>query len=72
MNKIARREAAAYGYGSGYDSYAPKHPTLRPRFRRKRRWDLDDTSVSDPAASEWSQSGRLTARPTQHRHGIPS
>ena len=24
MNKIARREAAAYGYGSGYASYAPK------------------------------------------------
>ena len=27
MNKIARREAAAYGYGSGYASYAPK---IRP------------------------------------------
>jgi polysaccharide biosynthesis transport protein len=47
MNKIARREAAAYAYGSGYDSYALKQQRSAA-VHGKRRWDLDDTSVSDP------------------------
>jgi capsular exopolysaccharide synthesis family protein len=48
MNKIARREAAAYAYGSGYESYAPRQqrPTLA---QAKRRRDSDDTFVSDQA-----------------------
>ena len=57
MNKIARREAAAYGYGSGYDSYAPKPQRSAP-VQGKRRWDLDDTFVSDQARTRnRSQSG---------------
>ena len=44
MNKIARREAAAYGYGSGY-AYAPKQRSAP--VPAKRRWD--DTFVSDQA-----------------------
>jgi tyrosine-protein kinase len=55
MNKIARRDAAAYGYGSGYASYAPK---IRPAsMQPKRRWDGDDTLVS----RQVSQNGRKTA-----------
>jgi succinoglycan biosynthesis transport protein ExoP len=46
MNKIARREAAAYAYGSGYDSYAPKQQRSAP-VQGKRRRDLEDTFVSD-------------------------
>jgi capsular exopolysaccharide synthesis family protein len=44
MNKIARREAAAYGYGGGYASYGPK--TRPASIQPKRRWDVDDTLVS--------------------------
>jgi capsular exopolysaccharide synthesis family protein len=55
MNKMARRDAAAYGYGSGYASYAPK---IRPAsMQPKRRWDGDDTLVS----RQVSQNGRKTA-----------
>jgi capsular exopolysaccharide synthesis family protein len=55
MNKIARREAAAYGYGSGYASYGPK---IRPASGQpKRRWDGDDTLVS----RQVSQNGHKTA-----------
>jgi len=55
MNKIARRDAAAYGYGSGYASYAPK---IRPAsMQPKRRWDGDDTLVS----RQVSQNGHKTA-----------
>jgi hypothetical protein len=55
MNKMARREAAAYGYGSGYASYAPK---IRPAsMQPKRRWDGDDTLVS----RQVSQNGHKTA-----------
>jgi tyrosine-protein kinase len=55
MNKIARREAAAYGYGSGYASYGPK---IRPASGQpKRRWDGDDTVVS----REVSQNGHKAA-----------
>ena len=44
MNKIALREAAAYGYGSGYASYTPKQRSAP--VPAKRRWDLDDTLVA--------------------------
>jgi polysaccharide biosynthesis transport protein len=44
MNKVARREAAAYGYGSGYASYAPKHRPAPVQAKRRREWD--DTLVS--------------------------
>jgi succinoglycan biosynthesis transport protein ExoP len=56
MNKIARREAAAYAYGSGYDSYAPKQRRPAP-VQGKRRWDLDDTSVSDPPPRNGHKAG---------------
>jgi capsular exopolysaccharide synthesis family protein len=53
MNKIARREAAAYAYDSGYASYEPK--TQRPApVHGKRRWIEDDTLVS----RQLSQNGR--------------
>jgi succinoglycan biosynthesis transport protein ExoP len=44
MNKIARRDAAAYAYGSGYGSYEPK--IQRSPMPAKRRWNEDDTLVS--------------------------
>jgi capsular exopolysaccharide synthesis family protein len=44
MNKVARREAAAYGYGSAYASYTPKQRSAP--VPAKRRWDLDDTFVT--------------------------
>jgi capsular exopolysaccharide synthesis family protein len=56
MNKIARREAAAYAYGSGYDSYAPKQQRLAP-VQGKRRWDLDDTYVADQAPGNVYKAG---------------
>jgi polysaccharide biosynthesis transport protein len=56
MNKIARREAAAYAYGSGYDSYAPKQQRLAPVHGRRRR-DLDDTFVSDQAPRNRHKAG---------------
>jgi capsular exopolysaccharide synthesis family protein len=45
MNKIARREAAAYAYDSGYASYEPKIQRPTP-MHAKRRWNEDDTLVS--------------------------
>jgi succinoglycan biosynthesis transport protein ExoP len=55
MNKIARREAAAYAYGSGYASYQPKS---RPKpSQPKRSWNEDDTLVSPEA----SQNGHKSA-----------
>jgi capsular exopolysaccharide synthesis family protein len=55
MNKIARRDAAEYGYGSGYVSYGPK---IRPASSQpKRRWDGDDTLIS----REVSQNGHKAA-----------
>jgi len=49
MNKIARREAAAYAYDSGYASYKPK--TQRPApIQPKRGWNEDDTLVSREAS----------------------
>jgi polysaccharide biosynthesis transport protein len=45
INKIARREAAAYAYDSGYASYEPKISRPAP-MHGKRRWNEDDTLVS--------------------------
>ena len=61
MNKIARREAAAYGYGSGYAAYAPKLQRSAP-VQAKRRWDMDDTFVSDQAPRNGAQSGAASPR----------
>ena len=51
MNKVARREAAAYGYGSGYTSYAPRQRSAP--VPAKRRWDVDDTL----AVGQWPRNG---------------
>jgi succinoglycan biosynthesis transport protein ExoP len=56
MNKIARREAAAYAYGSGYDSYAPKQRHSAP-VQGKRRLDLEDTFASDQAPRNRHKAG---------------
>jgi hypothetical protein len=58
MNKIARREAAAYAYGSGYTSYQPK---IRPKpTQPKRSWNADDTLVSPVAPQNGHKSaGRV-------------
>jgi capsular exopolysaccharide synthesis family protein len=48
MNKIARRDAATYGYDGGYTAYAPKPQRSAP-VQGKRRWDMDDTFVADQA-----------------------
>jgi capsular exopolysaccharide synthesis family protein len=60
MNKIARREAAAYGYGSGYAAYAPKPQRSAP-IPGRRRWDLDDTFVTDqpPRNGHKASAGRV-------------
>jgi capsular exopolysaccharide synthesis family protein len=49
MNKIARREAAAYAYDSGYASYGQKIQRPPP-VQAKRRWDADDTFVPRQAS----------------------
>jgi capsular exopolysaccharide synthesis family protein len=58
MNKIARREAAAYAYGSGYASYQPK---IRSKpIQPKRSWNADDTLVSPEAPQNGHKSaGRV-------------
>jgi capsular exopolysaccharide synthesis family protein len=56
MNKIARREAATYGYGSGYSAYPPKQQRSG-QVQGKRRWDMDDTFVSDQAPGNGHKSG---------------
>jgi capsular exopolysaccharide synthesis family protein len=61
MNKIARREAAAYAYGSGYPSYAPKAQRPAPA-QAKRRLDLDDTAVSEPVRRNGHKAGVSRAR----------
>jgi capsular exopolysaccharide synthesis family protein len=61
MNKISSREAAAYGYGSGYPSYAPKlHRPAPPQA--KRRLDLDDAAISDPVRRTGHKVGVSRAR----------
>jgi succinoglycan biosynthesis transport protein ExoP len=56
MNKIARREAAAYGYGSGYAAYPPK-PQRSGHAQGKRRWDMDETFVSDQVPGNGHKAG---------------
>jgi capsular exopolysaccharide synthesis family protein len=54
MNKIARREAAAYAYGNGYGSYESK---IRPApIQPKRRWDENDTLLSHRASENGHKS----------------
>jgi capsular exopolysaccharide synthesis family protein len=55
MNKIARREAAAYAYGSGYDAYAPKQHRPAPA-QAKRGWS-EDTPLSDQAPRNRQKAG---------------
>jgi polysaccharide biosynthesis transport protein len=56
MNKLARREAATYGYGSGYAAYPPK-PQRSAQVQGKRRWDTDETFVSDQAPGSGHKAG---------------
>jgi capsular exopolysaccharide synthesis family protein len=49
MNKIARHEAGAYTYGSGYPSSAQETTPRAAPAQPKRRRDWDDTLVSDDA-----------------------
>ena len=56
MNKIASREAAAYGYGGGYPAYAPKLQRPAP-IQAKRRLDSDDTFVSNQAPRNGHKAG---------------
>jgi capsular exopolysaccharide synthesis family protein len=65
MNKVARREAVAYGYGSGYAPYAPKLQRSAPvqtKRRRapvqaKRRLDFEDTFISDETPRNGHKAG---------------
>jgi tyrosine-protein kinase len=63
MNKIARREAAAYAYGYGSEyppaTRQPKRPT--PAQARRRR-DWDDTFISQPVAQNGHKTGAGRAR----------
>ena len=56
MNKLARREAATYGYGSGYAAYPPK-PQRSAQVQGKRRWDMDETFVSDQVPGNGHKAG---------------
>jgi capsular exopolysaccharide synthesis family protein len=56
MNKLARREASTYGYGSGYAAYPPKLQRS-PQVQGKRRWDMDETFVSDQALGNGHKAG---------------
>jgi succinoglycan biosynthesis transport protein ExoP len=56
MNKIARREAATYGYGGGYAAYPPKQ-ARSGQVQGKRRWDMDETLVSDQAPGNGHKTG---------------
>ena len=57
------REAAAYGYGSGYASYTPKQRSAP--VPAKRRWDLDDTFVTGQPPRNGHKAGAVDAdRPT--------
>jgi tyrosine-protein kinase len=60
MNKIARREAAAYAYDSSYTSYPPKSRRSAP-IEARRRWDRDDTltSGSGPGNGQKVRDGRV-------------
>jgi capsular exopolysaccharide synthesis family protein len=61
INKIARREAAAYGYGSEYSPSVQELPRSSPN-KPKRRWDLDDTAVSESVRRNRHKAGVSRAR----------
>jgi succinoglycan biosynthesis transport protein ExoP len=74
MNKIARREAAAYAYGYGYGyGYGSEYPSAISEPKRstsveaRRRRDLDDTFTSGqlPPNGHKSQGGRVP--PNDHK-----
>jgi capsular exopolysaccharide synthesis family protein len=60
MNKIARREAAAYAYDSSYNSYPPKSRRPAP-IEARRRLDRDDTLIagSGPSNGQKVRDGRV-------------
>jgi Mrp family chromosome partitioning ATPase len=62
MNKIARREAAAYAYGSGYPSVQELRPSAQ--IKAKRRWNDDDTLVP----SRTSRNGHKTRATSRARY----
>jgi polysaccharide biosynthesis transport protein len=55
MNKIARRDASAYAYDSGYASYEPKIQRSAP-IQPKRGWNEDDTLISRERAKNGHKS----------------
>ena len=61
MNKIAREEAPAYGYGSGYPASVQELPRSA-HVQAKRRWDLDDTFVSGEVGRNGHKAGASRAR----------
>jgi polysaccharide biosynthesis transport protein len=68
MNKIARREAAAYsyGYGSEYPS-AISEPKRSTPIEARRRRDLDDTLISAPLAPNGHKSKGGRVPPNGHK-----
>jgi capsular exopolysaccharide synthesis family protein len=72
MNKIARREAAAYayGYGSEYPS-AISEPKRSTSVQARRRRDLDDTLISAPLPPNRykANAGRLPQNGNKARAG---
>jgi succinoglycan biosynthesis transport protein ExoP len=55
MNKIARREGAAYAYGSGYPSVQDLRPSAP--MKAKRRWNDDDTLVTSRSPHNGQKAG---------------
>jgi capsular exopolysaccharide synthesis family protein len=72
MNKIARRDAAAYayGYGSEYSS-AISEPKRSTQAQARRRRDLDDTLISGPLPTNGHQAkaGRLPDKGNKTKAG---
>jgi polysaccharide biosynthesis transport protein len=72
MNKIARREAAAYayGYGSEYPS-ALSEPHRSTRIEARRRRDMEDTLISGPLPRNGhkSKTGRLPQQGRKSKAG---
>jgi capsular exopolysaccharide synthesis family protein len=61
INKIARREAAAYAYGNGYPSYVQEFRRAAP-VRPKRSRELDDTLVPEHPVRNGHKAGATRAR----------
>jgi capsular exopolysaccharide synthesis family protein len=72
MNKIARREAAAYayGYGSEYSSAISQRKRSTPVVAKRRR-DLDDTLISGPLPPNGhkAKAGRLPQNARKSKAG---